>query len=82
MIKDPGANIPARPYQRPTHFYQTADEAFETEREERVPQQAQAVRASYPSYNYGGGGGGGGGQTQRQGYPSTKFGKNFYIIDV
>ena len=78
MIKDPGVNIPARPYERPSHLYQTAEEAFETEREERVPQQAQAVRASYPSYNYGGAHA----QTQRQGYPSAKFGKDFYIIDV
>ena len=81
MIKDPEASVPAKPYQRQYHVYETAEEAFG--RETQPPQQVQTGRTfyKYPSYSSSDLGQTRG-QTQRRGYPTAKIEKDFYIIDV
>ena len=81
LIKDPEASIPAKPYQRQYHVYETAEEAFRSETQ--PPQQAQTGRTfyKYPSYSTNDLGQTRG-QTQKRGYPTAKIEKDFYIIDV
>ena len=93
MMRDPASHQPAEPYLRPSHVYEEPDVALRRSPEEWQQQHQQQHRqqhrqhghqgrprgrnkgTAYASHTYAG-------HEQRQGYPTAKVGKDYYVIDV